>query len=163
MADLSDLQTAVINGIRRYFDVEQPSPEATVLLREVARNMVEARAQFTQSDGTPDWKGRSGDYRKWFGEALSEAGVEDRHGLQSALRYHTGLLLRERLRAEELVEFGFTDRSPRDQINDRRADMARVYALVTGNAPIRTAADRKRAAEIIRNLTARQGKTSKKS
>lgn len=154
-ATTENLQADVVDGIRRYFETEQPSPEATLLLRSIARKMVDAREQFTLKDGSPDWRGRSKDYRDWIGDAFTQAGVEDRHSLQSALRYHTGLILRERLRADELAEHGFIAKSPREQMNERRAQMAEIYNFVTGTAPISDAEGRKQAAAIIQHLIKR--------
>lgn len=158
---LDSLQAEVIDGIRRYFESE--GPEATVRLREVARAMVQAREQFTLMDGTPDWKGRSGDYRRWIGEALTEAGVEDRHSLQSALRYHTGELIRQRLSERELEEYGFLPDSPRTQISERRSEMQSLYNLVAGSGPIKQVDDREAALRLIKHMLSRveRGSTPK--
>ena len=148
--DLSDLQDAIVREIRRYFRAE--GPESTLLLRQVARLMVEARSRFTLLDGTPDWQGRSGDYRRWIGEAFTQAGVEDRHNLQSALRYHTGLLIRERLSERELEEFGFIKASPREVVGERRAEVQEVYSLATGSRPLKKREEREEALRIVRHM-----------
>lgn len=84
--------------------------------RELAHHVVDLR------DTMDDMDGRSWHYRQVMAQCYAEAGVsgEARNRVQSAVRYHTGALIREAGKAPE----HWLDQSPRERSAQRRADRA---------------------------------------
>lgn len=71
-----------------------------------------------------DMEGRTYAYRSKLAQLYAEAGVgpDKRNRLQSAVRYHTGAMIREAGKAPE----HWLDQSPRERSAQRRADRAAV-------------------------------------
>lgn len=97
--------------------------ERTRLLRRVADLLVDLRALHTDQDGLPDWRGKTYAYRDLVNDIYSGAGLPKDSGdtTKTALRYHVGNALRDRLSAEELAEVGLSALDPRDRQQHRRA------------------------------------------
>lgn len=96
--------------------------ERTRLLRQVADLLVDLRGLHTGTDGLPDWPGRSYAYRDAVRSIYAAAGLppESSHATKTALRYHVGVALRERLPEETLAAAGLSDLDPRDRQQHRR-------------------------------------------
>lgn len=96
----------------------------TQVLRSLAEVVVELRSR-TLENGTPDWAGRSWEYRQAAHAAYEAAGIpaDAQAGIQAAIRYHVGNLLRERLTPEELQRAGLLGVSPRERIAAQRASL----------------------------------------
>lgn len=108
VAAASELLRAAVRG---------DSSERTAKYRQVADLLIDLRALHTAPDGSPDWAGRSFDYRAAVRDIYSLAGLSsdssDPH--KAALRYHIGNALRERLTPDQLEEAGLTKANPRDR------------------------------------------------
>lgn len=107
--------------------------ERTPLLRSIAETLVEARSHFSRADGSPDWKGRTYPYRVWVRDVFTDAGIprEQQPTIQSAVRYHVGAVLRDRLDDETLADYGLIPRSPRERSADRRAGRSALLKALT--------------------------------
>jgi hypothetical protein len=115
-------------------------PRAGAILRDVAECYVDARAQFTASDSdlTPDWKGRSGPYREWVKSVFSLANVEPevRKSIQPNIAYYVSSILRDRLSTDELRDAGLDERSFRERRNDRREGEIEMRRLFDPDTPV---------------------------
>lgn len=124
---LPALRTIAAVNIRMY----RRDPD-TQWLRRIASAFIEARQHhFTTQDGTPDWYGRSGPYRKWVGQCLDEAGVQpgDRTILLSSIRYHTSAILRA---TTDVTAIGMLPHSARERsVGKRVATAQHITALET--------------------------------
>ena len=100
--------------LKEFYAGEQ---KRTQLLHTIASVVVDIRSRFKSADGTPDWAGRSRDYRAAIAKMYSEAGIpaDSVAGVQAALRYHIGNELRQRLTPEQLQAAGLGQRGPRDR------------------------------------------------
>lgn len=104
-------------------------PEALAL---VAEELVALRASMPGPDGSPDWGGRSWDYRMTVAGAMGEANVplDDRVRFGNAVRYHVSKVLRRVAPATALRSLGLRaedsmqrSRESRDQ---RREELFRA-------------------------------------
>lgn len=109
--------------VRNYATTETTK---TVLLRELARVVVELRSMFATEDGRTDWAGRSFIYRETVARIYSEANVpaDSVDGMQSALRYHIGNVLRDVAPPAELDGLGLQSKRPVDRVKDSRDRLA---------------------------------------
>jgi len=103
----------------------------TAAMRDAAGYTIDLRELFLNKDGLPDYGGRSWPYREAMNEALDYArmGSDERPRVMSTLRYHISNLLRERLTAEQLADYGMQPVTAIErQREDRkiRARMARI-------------------------------------
>lgn len=126
------LITEGTNLVRNYVHTETTK---TILLRELARVVVELRSLFTTEDGRADWAGRSYSYRETVARIYSEAGIppDSLESMQSALRYHIGNVLREVAPPTELADLGLKANRPVDRVKesrDRLAALARAGAAM---------------------------------
>lgn len=110
----------------------------TAVYRTVAEYVLEARRFFTTKEGRPDWRGVTYAYRQWYGDMLGRTGipVDDLPRIQSAMRYHVGNLLRERLDDKELETLGLQSASPRERSMAKRNLELEILNLFTGGGPI---------------------------
>lgn len=110
----------------------------TAVYRSVAEHVLAARQLFTTKEGRPDWRGVTYAYRQWYGDMLGSSGIpsEDLPRVQSALRYHVGNLLRERLDDAELEAIGLRSASPRQRSLAKRSQELEILNLFTGGEPI---------------------------
>lgn len=110
--------------------VAAPAHERTRLLRGVADLLVDLRALHTGTDGETDWAGKSYAYRDAVRDIYAGAGLpaDSSDSTKTALRYHVGNVLRERLTPDELVSAGLSRLDPRDRQASRRTS-------VEGTAP----------------------------
>lgn len=95
----------------------------TATYRKLAGVIVDLRKRFPNSKGTgPDWKGTTQDYRDAAQRMYDGAGVpaDAVSGMQAAIRYHIGNVLRERLTEEELTQAGLSTEGPLDRARSRR-------------------------------------------
>lgn len=111
-ADLPELKQFGSSLIKLWYKIET---SRTDVLRELAKVVVHTRSKFQDETGLPDWAGRTWDYRVFIGEMYSEAGVpvDSQDGVQAALRYHVGNLLREIAPPGELEQLGLKALPPR--------------------------------------------------
>lgn len=131
--------------------------ERTAYLQSVATNFVDAREFFFTKEGEPDWQGRTHAYRSWVRETMTLAGVptDELANVQSAIRYHTGNIVRERLSEEQLEDAGLTAAGPRERAAALREHQAEVLALVDGGAMIADGASLRQLASVIRKALRR--------
>ena len=126
----------------------------TDVLKDLARVVVGIRSQFADGNGNPDWAGRSWDYRSFISEMYSSAGVPpDSQGrVQSALRYHVGVLLRETLNSSELSAAGLLPAasSKRPRLVSFEAEMDRLERVISD-------LDRDEAVKLVEIAIARLG------
>lgn len=111
----------------------------TDLLKEAAENIVALRARFTLDDGRPDWSGRSAGYREVIRSIYDGAFIpkDYRDTLQSALRYHVGNLVRERVAEDELRAVGLTSPAPKERLARNREVVFALAASAGGQSVLR--------------------------
>jgi hypothetical protein len=136
---MATVEALVKKGSRLVADYAHVETSKTSILRDLAYVVVDLRAQFQTEDGRTDWAGRGHAYRETVARIYSEAGVpsDAAHGLQAALRYHIGNVLREKAPADELEALGLKSATPRERVKetrDRTAALARSAAVVTESA-----------------------------
>lgn len=110
-------------ALRLLLDYRRASRDArTPIVRLIALAMVEAREHFLNAEGEPDWRGVTYQYRQWVSEVYSAANFDPktRASVQSAVRYHLGSVLRERLDEDTLRDLGFQQESPKERSQERR-------------------------------------------
>lgn len=91
-------------------------------LRRLAVLVVELRRYFYTDEASPDWRGRTWEYRQRAAEMFEAWGVpsDSAGNLQASLRYHVGNRLREVLADEELLEAGLRKAGPRERLQEAR-------------------------------------------
>ncbi|WCN81767.1 hypothetical protein [Micromonospora sp. LH3U1] len=89
----------------------------TILLRDLAEQMVDLREHYPTPSGDPDWTGRTGMYRYAVRELYAHASYspEERKLTQTSTRYHVGNLVRARLPQETADALGLVRTSPQDR------------------------------------------------
>lgn len=104
----------------------------------LADALIDLRATFRTNDGDVDWRGRSWEYRRHVGDLYEQAGVseDDRHHIQTAVRYHVGNRLRERLSDEDLLRADMLPSSPKERLNTQRTMGNILLAQRTGAQPL---------------------------
>jgi hypothetical protein len=120
-----------VSLIKRY---RRAAPEQkTTLLRQIAEVLVDVRQHFGRADGSPDWKGRTHAYRQYVAGIYGDAGLvgDEAATTQAAVRYHVGIVLRDRLDDDTLAAYGLIPRSPRERSQDRRAERTAIVHAVT--------------------------------
>lgn len=120
------------NLVRNYAHFEDSK---TTLLRELARVIVELRGYFQTEDGRTDWAGRSFTYRETVARIYQDAGVpaDSLEGMQSALRYHIGNVLRDHAPPQELEDLGLKSQRPVERV---KASRERLAALARAGAAL---------------------------
>jgi hypothetical protein len=91
-------------------------------LRAYSEAVVNLRACFTvlaegPSQGDPDWRGRSGDYRDSIAEARHRSGLSDDAWriLTGGARYHVGAMVRKRATPEQLEHADLSPLTPNER------------------------------------------------
>jgi hypothetical protein len=105
----------------------------TLLLRDLAEQMVDLREHCLTPAGEPDWTGRTGVYRYAVRELYAQAGYspEERKLTQTSTRYHVGNLVRARVPREQADALGLTPATPQDRGRQRsRRDRDELRALL---------------------------------
>lgn len=135
----------IAEATRLLRSVESSDPDLRAgIYRRVANLLIDLRETYTTPDGAPDWRGTSYDYRKTVAEIYSGARLpasEPRHPTKSALRYHIGVALRERLSPDDLESAGLHAQSQRDSQRIRYresgalADNAHTLLVALGRHP----------------------------
>ncbi|MGZ0151861.1 hypothetical protein ACXJJ3_32715 [Kribbella sp. WER1] len=116
--------------LRQYERAEEHA--RTPLLKQLAGLLVEGRSHFLTDDGTPDWRGKTYQYRVWAGEVYADIVTGDElKSLQAAVRYHVSAALRERLTEDELDELGLIKATARERSHDRRVQREAVLSAIT--------------------------------
>lgn len=113
----SERGKAIIHHLRRAHTTDSREVRSRAL-RVAATLLVAMRAHYTDPEtGDPDWTGRSYEYRRAVQELYSAAGLPSsgQSSTKSAIRYHIGNALRERLDKESLDEAGLLPEAPRDR------------------------------------------------
>ncbi|MFG1867510.1 hypothetical protein [Micromonospora arborensis] len=89
----------------------------TILLRDLAEQMVNLREHYLAPSGDPDWTGRTGVYRYAVRELYAQAGYspEERKLTQTSTRYHVGNLVRARVPQETADALGLERTTPQDR------------------------------------------------
>ena len=138
---LADLKREGVDLIQWWVQIEESKTE---VLRRLATVVVGIRAQFRTEDGSPDWRGKTWDYRQFIGDMYGASGVppDSASNIQAALRYHVGNLLREVVPGEDLAAAGLKESSPRDRMLAARQE---IQALATAIAEDLQSGDRKTA------------------
>lgn len=127
MTTVKHLQKQAVEAIRAYNADLRPDG-----LREAAEALVEMRQHFATNDGEVDWRGRSWPYREAVSEVYASVGVpsEDLPSLQSAVRYHVGNVVRERLSASEVKDLGLMAAGPRERTREFRESRASLVKTI---------------------------------
>lgn len=128
---LTKTRSEVVALLKRY---ERAADEdRTPLLRTLAERLVDAREHFSRADGSPDWKGRSYPYRVWVRDVFSDAGTAKnmQATVQSAIRYHVGAVLRDRLDEATLADYDLIPKSPKERSADRRQGRTALLQALT--------------------------------
>ncbi|MGI5404138.1 hypothetical protein ACQEVG_32750 [Streptomyces sp. CA-135486] len=109
---------------REYARIEA-SP--TILLKNIAAVVVALRVQYD------DMLGKSHDYRQRVADMYRAAGIppDSTARIQTAVRWHIGNLLRQRLTARQLRKLGLLETSPLERLQDNRATNAAIVAAAT--------------------------------
>lgn len=128
--------------VKAYAVVEH-QPE--ILLKNLAVVLVELRRR-CEINGVADMRGRSGEYRKLAGEVYRSSGLgADREsGIQQAVRWHIGNLLRDEMTADELEAYSLKTTSPLERLQSSREASAAIVAAsravdvatVSASAPV---------------------------
>lgn len=152
---LPDIQRAATEAIARAIAASDAT--RTELLKEAARNFINARAHFFTREGEPDWLGRTYAYRTWVREVMSAAHVPGNEvsSLQAAIRYHSGNLLRERLDGDEIEDLGLRKESPRERSIEKRSRTSNMLGIFSGGAEISDAEEIQAACAMIEAALAR--------
>lgn len=134
-----------------------PESDRTERLRDTARAFIAAREHFFTREGTPDWLGRTYAYRRWVREVMDAAHVpqDDLPTIQSAIRYHTGNMLREYLDPETLDALGLKHSSPRERSIEKRERNSGTLNLFGGGATITEADDVVQAVALVETFLRR--------
>lgn len=129
----------------------------TELLRETARHFIAAREHFFTREGEPDWLGRTGAYRAWVREVMSQAHIpaDEITALQAAIRYHSGNVLRDVLDAETIDDLGLRKESPRERSVEKRERTTEVLNLFGGGAEFATVEEVMQACRMMEGTLAR--------
>lgn len=120
VADLTKKATAALRRADR-----SEGAERSRHLRRTADLLVDLRALHANTEGETDWRGTSYPYRALVASIYSGAGLpqESGHKTKTALRYHIGSALRERLSDEDLKAAGLGNLDPRERQQARRAEV----------------------------------------
>lgn len=132
MTTLTGLKT---KAHRLLLDYSKAEAEArTPITRALAETLVEARSHFEDAEGETDWRGKTYPYRRWVREVFDEAhlDVEEGRRVQSAIRYHVGAVLRDRLNEDERERLGLIEQSPRERSQERRQQRVAVLNALSG-------------------------------
>jgi hypothetical protein len=118
-----NLQRSATRELRKA--VESDGADRTHHLRATADLLVDLRALHEDAEGGPDWRGRSFAYRDLVRGIYAGAGLPPDSGdtTKTALRYHVGNALRERLSPDDLDALGLSPLDPRDRQASRRASL----------------------------------------
>lgn len=126
-ASLSKLSTnrLIEEGVSLMTAYLETNRTRTDLLKQLAELIVELRSRHTLEDGTPDWSGRTPEYRQAISEIYRRGGVPEslNDTIQAALRYHVGNLLRNRAPQTELKHVGLTSTSPKERMLRQRREL----------------------------------------
>lgn len=133
---LDQIQARAVAALSSY--PKAVDSDATRRLRETADAFVSAREHFYTRTGATDWLGQTGAYRAWVRETLAAAHLprEDVTTIQSAVRYHVGNVLRERLDADTLTALGLRTISPRERSAEKRQGTSALLSLFSGGQRI---------------------------
>lgn len=128
---LAQLLERAVAGVRGY--LEHDGAARTPYAKEAAEALVEARSHFFSTDGTPDYLGRSREYREFVAQTFAQAEVPEanRASLGAVIRYHISPILRERF-GEEVEALGLEPGSLLDRKKRRRDRDARIIAVFAG-------------------------------
>lgn len=130
-ASKKHIEREVVRILRAVRHIE--GERRTLLLRDLAEQMVDLREHYLTQAGDPDWTGRTGVYRYAVRELYAQAGYspEERKLTQTSTRYHVGNLVRARLRREQADALGLTPTTPKDRSRQRsRRDRDELRALL---------------------------------
>jgi hypothetical protein len=118
-----DLQRAATRELRKAVAAE--GADRTHHLRATADLLVDLRGLHVDQEGAPDWRGKTFAYRDLVRGIYAAAGLPPESGdtVKTALRYHVGNALRDRLTPEQLDEVGLSALDPRDRQASRRASL----------------------------------------
>lgn len=152
---LSSLTETATAALGRYYT--GPEADRTERLRDTAKAFVAAREHFFTREGSPDWLGRTYAYRRWVREAMDAAHVpaDDLPTIQSAIRYHTGNVLRDYLDPETLDALGLKHSSPRERSVEKRERNSGTLSLFGGGAAITEADDVDHAVALVETFLRR--------
>jgi|SRR5690606_24557346 len=152
---LSGLKARAVEALREYRRAEKG--ETTAALRAAAEALVGTREFFLTREGQPDWKGATYAYRQTVREVMTDAGIpaDEVPTVQSAIRYHVSVVLRERLDDETLDALGLRRESARERAVLSRAQRADLTALFRGGDPITDPEDVILAATFARSALSR--------
>jgi len=154
---LSSLLDQAADSLRRYYSADTSDADRTKCLRDTAAAFVNARDQFYTREGTPDYLGRTYAYRRWVREVFSKANVpgDEQNSLQSAIRYHTGNLLRDRLDADQIEALGLKHSSPRQRSTEKRERTSETLSLFGAGPAVTDADDVVQAVELFNTFLRR--------
>lgn len=126
------LGAEVVRLLRKVRNVGGDREQKTVIFRQIAKAAVDLREHFLTPESAPDWAGRTGAYRDYIRDLYREAGLsaEETNTIQSAVRYHAGNLVRERLSEPDLQDLGLSTQSPAARIKAFRDAQSMTLRVV---------------------------------
>lgn len=146
MTTLDQLQQRVADLLREYTTTTNTG-EREHLGKLIAANYVTARERFLNSDGEPDWHGRTYGYREWVREVFALANIPagDKNRVSAAVRYHVPTALRERLGREKIAELGLDSRLPSERRAKTRQEQTAFLKVFTRSEPLTKVEDAEQA------------------
>lgn len=138
---LDELQAAAVDALRAWAGTD--GAERTNYLKAAASAFVDAREHFFTKEGDPDYLGRTHLYRRWVAETAGLANIpqEQSSSLFSAVRYHTGNIVRATYDAEILEAMGLLPASPKERAAETRERYSAITALFGSGGPAITTAE----------------------
>ncbi|MFD6638341.1 hypothetical protein ACFWDN_21270 [Micromonospora chalcea] len=135
-ATKEDLGAGLVRVLRALRRVGDNRERRTELYRTIANASVDLREHFLTPEGNPDWAGRTWAYREYVRERYSEAGYsrEEARPVQTSVRYHVSVRVRERLTPEEVEDLGLRAENITERMCDHRAAKSALFESLTPSA-----------------------------
>ncbi|OZV74756.1 hypothetical protein CA850_29705 [Micromonospora echinospora] len=138
-ATRDELAAALVRALRALRRGEVSRERKTQLYREAAEATFALREHFdVGKDGKPepDWSGRSREYREFIRSLYVKTGYDrdDAKTVQTAIRFHVGNLVRDRLSPEVVEDLGLKPEHATDRMKDYRRVRSAVVATARESA-----------------------------
>lgn len=115
---LDELLALAVKAARKSSEEGRGSPAR----KELGMLLVALRARSVDSDGRPDFSGKSREYRDRLTDVYSRAGIynDERTRVSAASRQAAGDILREILPLEDLADYGLKKSGPSERVRAAR-------------------------------------------
>ncbi|MFI7069536.1 hypothetical protein [Micromonospora sediminicola] len=132
-ASKDQLGADLVKALRALKRVGDNRERRTELYRAIANASVDLREHFLTENGEPDWAGKSWGYREYLRERYSEAGYtrDEARPVQSSVRYHVSIRVRERLTPEEVEDLGLRAENITERVRGDRATRSALFSSLT--------------------------------